>query len=125
MNKKVLAFIITRGGSRKRIEQLSKLLDDIDATAGYPYHMKVYFNGCEELPETSPSKGVGVIRCAENTGQHPPFNAALQQAIEGDYDYLLRLDDDVKFLTKRNWLRKLVDAAEAYAEEKGMALTPE
>lgn len=45
-----------------------------------------------------------------NRGQHLPFNEALTNADVGGYDFLLRIDEDVSFLTQR-WLAKMLDAA--------------
>jgi hypothetical protein len=47
----------------------------------------------------------------DNEGQHPPTNRAIDAALEGGYDYILRIDDDCKFLT-RKWLARMVEAAE-------------
>ena len=47
----------------------------------------------------------------ENLGQHVVMNQMIDRADNDGYDKLLRLDDDVKFATKR-WLFKLVEASE-------------
>jgi glycosyltransferase involved in cell wall biosynthesis len=52
-----------------------------------------------------------------NEGQHPPTNRAIARAIAEGYDYLLRVDDDVEWITKR-WLAKLVEAAVALGDDK-------
>jgi hypothetical protein len=56
-----------------------------------------------------------------NVGQHPPANTAIDKAIYEGYDYILRIDDDVEWLSKR-WLAKLVEASQKLGDK--MVLSP-
>jgi len=47
-----------------------------------------------------------------NVGQHVIMNMMIEKAKDEGYEFLLRLDDDCKFVTKR-WLAKLVDASKS------------
>jgi hypothetical protein len=67
----------------------------------------------------------GIINSFEvspvNEGQHPPSNRAIARALDEGYDYLLRVDDDVEWLSKR-WLAKLVEASVKLGDK--MVLSP-
>ena len=66
---------------------------------------------CLQLAEDNASLDLYTPIPRENSGQHRHTNFMINKADENGYDYLLRLDDDVKFLTK-GWLKRLVDIAE-------------
>jgi glycosyltransferase involved in cell wall biosynthesis len=113
----VLAFMISRAEDPKRLAMFQKTVEEAIATAGMDFDLVLW-------PMTSEAKAVANLLMDKypdqieihgfldgNVGQHVVMNSLIEHADDEDYDYLLRLDDDVKFLTKR-WLRKMVDAAE-------------
>jgi len=87
----------------------------MEETAGYPLYLYAHY-----LPPASEFYNVANapifhnscgLMYNENVGQHVIFNNMLMYAKECNYDYLLRLDDDCKFVTK-DWLKMMVEAAE-------------
>lgn len=44
----------------------------------------------------------------ENRGQHHAWAGALELARKGEYDFILRIDDDIEFKTEK-WLKKMID----------------
>lgn len=94
MSKRVLAFTITRSDSPTRKALLERTLEEGGDKAGYPLDWAVWDNS--EI----------------NRGQHVAFNHYLAKAVNEGYDYLLRVDDDVEFMSQR-WLAKMVEASEA------------
>jgi len=112
----VLAFMITRADTDARRTLLNDTIAEMYETAKYPFDLIVYVNTNDlqtvDLIETmAPEYGFTYRLFMENTGQHIPTNDAIKVADEGGYDYLLRVDDDVKFMTK-GWLDKLVKVAD-------------
>lgn len=89
---RVLAYTLYRGGSPQREELLKSTIKEGVEKAGYPVTWEVVDNA------------------TINYGQHLPFNAQLKRAHQEGYEHLLRVDDDVSFLTQR-WLAKMVEAA--------------
>jgi hypothetical protein len=88
--------------------------------AGHPFDWFVWTNGSQLAADICESaKRTGVIKSywasSVNRGQHLPTNEAIAQALGGDYDYILRIDDDVEWLTKR-WLVKLLEASQALGD---------
>lgn len=114
--KKVLGFLITRADTPTRIGLFCNTVTDALNTAGMDFDLVVHYwqdhilnavgGLCATLQKPIEAKGWD-----ENVGQHVVMNYMLNLAKEEGYEYLLRLDDDCKFLTKR-WLVKLVEAAE-------------
>lgn len=109
----VLAFTITRGGTPQRVERLQQTLDAGRTKAGMDFAWRTFDNSIV------------------NKGQHYWFNAALKEASIGGYDYLLRVDDDIDFLSQR-WLAKMVEEAVALGPQfivsptvKGLKAPPE
>jgi len=80
-------------------------------TAGYDFDWTLYINGdvqAASVADSALALGLvaGVVKSTVNVGQHVVTNSAIEAAVRGGYRYLLRLDDDVVFKTKR-WLAKL------------------
>lgn len=124
---KVYCYTITRANSADRCRLLLDTLTRGRDTAGHDFFWHVHINGREIM-----GKGMAescfaskIINSFEispvNEGQHPPANRAIAKAIYEDYDYLLRVDDDVEWLTKR-WLAKLIEASQKLGDK--MVLSP-
>lgn len=108
MNKKVLAFMITRANTEDRISMFKETLNDALETAGYKFDLHLHIQENDKL--ASEMSGLHELTFwPENVGQHPIMNEMISKAKEHKYDYLLRLDDDIQFLTKR-WLAKMIEA---------------
>jgi hypothetical protein len=123
---KILAYTITRAHTAARGKLLLETLTRGRETADHDFDWHVYCNGatlahsiCESAFATK------IINWAEyipvNEGQHPPSNRAIAKAIDEGYDYVLRIDDDVEWLSKR-WLAKLVEASHKLGDK--MVLSP-
>jgi hypothetical protein len=95
-------------------------------TAAHPFDWHVHVNGSDimGLRMVESCYASEIINSFEvsphNEGQHPPSNRAIAKAIK-DYDYLLRIDDDVEWLTKR-WLAKLIESSQKL--DDAMVLSP-
>lgn len=108
--------MISRAQEPKRLEMFEKTVREAIETAGKDFWLCLW-------PMTHEAKSVAERLAKEygqitvhgygdgNVGQHVVTNEMIKMADGQVYDYLLRLDDDVKFLTKR-WLAKMVEAAE-------------
>ena len=112
---KVLAFTVTRANTPQRATLLQNTITQGRRTAGMEFDWLVYCSGCSDSGKAVISAAVetGAAECAfdgPNVGQHVVWNMAVAEAKERGCDYLLRLDDDCEFLTKR-WLKKLVNAS--------------
>lgn len=115
MSVRILAYTITRASTQPRARLLLDTLTRGQDQAGLPFDWEVWVNGsplaadfCESAKNTGIIKGYHTY--PHNVGQHIPTNDAIHRALEGGYDYLLRIDDDVEWETKR-WLAKLVEAS--------------
>jgi glycosyltransferase involved in cell wall biosynthesis len=63
---------------------------------------------CTKLLHEPDGTGIQYLQMwEENRGQHHATNAALKLARERGYKWLLRIDDDVEFKTKR-WLKRML-----------------
>lgn len=117
MNKRIYAYTITRADTVARSRLLLDTLTRGRDTADYPFTWHVHVNGrgimAQSMVESCfVSKVIDSFEVSEyNEGQHPPANKAIAKAITENYDYILRTDDDVEWLSKR-WLAKLVEASE-------------
>ena len=124
---KVYCYTITRASTPDRARLLNNTLTLGRNTADYEFHWHVHCNGSGSLGEhiVESAKAVGVIDSytvsQDNEGQHPPANLAIKLALEEGYDYLLRVDDDVEWLSKR-WLVRLIEASQALGDK--LVLSP-
>lgn len=124
---KILVYTITRANTASRGRLLNATLTTGRETAGCDFHWHIYVNGRGTLAESiiEAAYSTRVINSyevsEENVGQHPHVNAAIAKAIDEGYDYLVRTDDDVEWLSKR-WLIKLVEAAQKIGDP--MILSP-
>lgn len=123
---KILAFTISRANTEARGKMFMQTIAQARDTAGYEFDWHIH---CEEgtlahdIAKTSKASGLIqiIVPYTRNVGQHIPFNSALEYAKQNGYDFLLRLDDDCEFLSKR-WLAKLIRISEKF-EHKAL-LTP-
>lgn len=112
----VLAFMISRAQDPKRLKMFESTVREAIETSGMDFDLILWpmtrqaLDVANKLQDEFPL--IDIHSYAEgNVGQHVVMNELIKIADEADYDYLLRLDDDVKFLTKR-WLVKMVEAAD-------------
>lgn len=123
----IYAFTVTRAATPERARLLQETITSARKTAGCEFEWNVWASGCSDVGKEvlSAAMNTGQIDrpwyCPDNVGQHLAWNEAYKQAVDGDYKYFLRIDDDCEFLTKR-WLKKLVDASEEL--EDTMILSP-
>jgi len=118
VNGKVFIYTITRANTPERARLLLETLTKGRDTCGYTnVHWHVHVNGRKILAESMTESCFvgGIINSYEvsetNEGQHIPANKLIAKAIEAGYDYIVRTDDDVEWLSKR-WLAKLVEASD-------------
>lgn len=119
--KRILAYTITRAATTPRARLLLNTLNRGVEQSGYRFDWYVWVNGsplAEGICESAKRTGLIATYTAYpvNVGQHTPTNEALTLALEGDYDAVVRIDDDVDWQTKR-WLAKLVEASTAFNDE--------
>ena len=119
----ILAFTVTHGD---RV-YLPSLVRKARGTAGTWFDWLVVLSGAsprqraeaDVLLNHPERRGIQhLVSWDENRGQHHAFAEALALARQGGYRWLLRLDDDCRFKTKR-WLKKLVEQTEALRERAG------
>lgn len=118
--KRVLAYTITRANTPQRSRLLLNTITHGVDQAGYKFDWHVFVNGNCLASDIALSASrarliTGTMGFPVNRGQHPPTNLAIKMALEGDYDYLLRIDDDVEWETKR-WLAKLIEVSESFED---------
>ena len=111
---KVAVFTITRAATPERLRLLQETLTLGNRTAGMDFDWYVYVSGGECASVLKAARDTKLVYgqriYSENVGQHVAWNDAFREAKRDRCDYLVRVDDDCEFLTKR-WLRKLVDAS--------------
>jgi len=90
---RVLAFTPYRGGTAHRLATLESTIKDGRDKAGHEFEWRVWDNA------------------KVNKGQHTVFNEALAEATTRGFDFLLRIDDDVSFLSQR-WMAKMLESAD-------------
>lgn len=105
---KVLGFMITRANTDARIKLLIQTGQQAVATAGMDFD--TVFHTWEPMARAVIGEAPMYKYWDHNVGQHVIMNYMIDKAKKEGYEYLLRLDDDCKFLTKR-YLVKLLDAA--------------
>lgn len=111
----VYAYMITRADTKERVDMFRKTVEEAIETAGMPFTLSLHILPGKALDVAAELnrkyEDVTAIAYAENVGQHVITNSAIDVCDKGGYTYLLRLDDDIKFLTKR-WLVKLTNAGD-------------
>jgi len=103
---RVLAFTVTHG-DRPFLADTIRLAR---GTAGYLVVLSGVSARQHAVAKAALEAEAGIqhlVAWPENRGQHHAFAEALALARQGGYRWLLRLDDDVRFKTKR-WLKKLI-----------------
>lgn len=88
---RVLAYTVTRLITPQRQEMWERTFNQGKDKAGVDFDWAVWDN------------------TKVNRGQHLPFNHFLEQAHREGYDELLRIDEDVEFMSQR-WLAKMLEA---------------
>lgn len=120
--KRVYLYTITRANTVERSRLLLETLTKGRDTADYEdMHWHVHVNGrgimAQGMVEACfASKVIDSFSISDtNEGQHPPANRAIKLAQDEGYDYIVRVDDDVEWLSKR-WLAKMVEASTKLAD---------
>lgn len=118
---KVLLWTVTRADTPERGKLLTNTLVEGAKHADHDFTWVLWTTRGtigEQVAETARSTGIlrDVYVWPHNKGQHVATNIAHQMAIDGNYDYVIRVDDDVEWPTKR-WLRKLVDASKKLGDK--------
>jgi len=116
--KRILCYTITRANTPQRARLLLDTITYGVDQAGVKFDWHIFVNGvclAGDICESTKKAGLitGYTQYGVNRGQHPPTNVAIKMAEEGDYDDLVRIDDDVEWETKR-WLAKLVEVSESF-----------
>src|SRR3990170_4446955 len=93
----VVIGMLTRNRARYLMESLAGVKIGM-ATTVCDSRLFVWNNGNETIPEQT--HGVG-----HNVGQHISMNRLIQEAVNLNADFFVRVDDDCVFKT-RNWLSK-------------------
>lgn len=106
----VNAFMITRADTAERLNMLRHTITDALAMAGMDFDLTVHTLTEEARKVVNEIEEISYVNWDDNVGQHVITNQEIERADTEGADFLLRLDDDVKFLSKR-WLYKMVEAA--------------
>lgn len=110
---RILAYTVTHGARR----YLPRLIPDARGTAGVWFDWLLVLSGADEEQHAAAKKlldkskfgGVQFVTAfKENRGQHWATKFAFELARDRQYDWLLRIDDDIQFRTKR-WLKKMIE----------------
>lgn len=114
----IYAFTPTRANTPARAQLLLRTLTEARNTAKHPFHWHLFAQedtlAADICRNALTSELIDELTLwPDNRGQHVAFNTALAGARTANATFLLRLDDDVEFIT-RGWLRKLVEAMAAF-----------
>jgi hypothetical protein len=131
---KVLIYTITHGSRR----HLNRLICSFTPILGYSnWEWLVILSGAdsEQIETASKLNNQGkihyLVNWEENRGQHHANKLAIDLAIQGNFPWILRIDDDVsyssvgilgKMLSRLEWLRR---ASKKRADEAGLAWVDE
>lgn len=112
------AFTVSRANTPSRAQALLSTLTVGRDTAKADFVWTLYTErGTLAANIGESALATRVIDCLvlwdDNKGQHVAFNEAHKRAKEAGAQFLLRIDDDVQWLTKR-WLAKLLEVNEAF-----------
>lgn len=119
--KKVLAFTVSRANTPERLRSLISTVTEGRDRARAPFHWILYCPQ-DSLAATFAQSAQAsalfdeVVVWPDNKGQHVAFNSAKDRAKEGGFDFLLRVDDDVEWLT-HGWLAKLLHASSLFDDK--------
>ncbi len=122
MNKTIFAFTVTRAETSERALLLQNTIYAARKTAGMDFTWCIWSSGIKGAAISVVESALAtktvqeVYHKRENIGQHVAWNEAFKLALDGDYDYFLRIDDDCEFPTKR-WLAKLVRASVTFDDK--------
>lgn len=111
---RVLIYTVSRANTPQEVERALTSLQRGRDWAGMEHEWILWANAAGILEAAKwvwqgPVRGDG-----ENKGQHIPLRTILDEVMS-QYDFIVRVDDDVTWLTK-NWLKKLVGAAHTIHE---------
>jgi len=127
---KVAIFTITYG----RLDYTKRTIKSLEDSTAVPYHHFIYDNGStdeteewldieflgpnfksleklKEVPEKGKwyhNAGNHVYLSADNKGITIASNGCIDEIMKGDYQIVIKIDNDVEFLTKR-WLEDFID----------------
>lgn len=107
---KILAFTPTHG----RLRKFPQTYKQARGKAGIWFDWAVFAGSvqpdyAEYLQSLVAPEGLQHLTIwPENRGQHHAWTEALELARKGEYDFILRIDDDIEFKTER-WLKKMVE----------------
>jgi hypothetical protein len=114
---KVLVYTVTRCNTPERARLLASTITSGRDTAGMDFDWHCY--------TSSDTLGANVLESAlsidqiqrlelwpHNKGQHVANNDAVAHALSHDYTHVIRIDDDVEWISKR-WMARLVEASVA------------
>jgi hypothetical protein len=112
---KILVYTVTRCNTPERARLLASTITVGRDTAGCDFDWHCHTTrdtlGANVLESAF---AIGQIQRLElwprNMGQHVANNAAVHTALTDDYTHLVRVDDDVEWISKR-WLARLVEAS--------------
>lgn len=133
-NARVLIYTVTRADTPARMKAAAESLLRGQKTAGFPHEWVLYANSWQMHEWGAWQWRNGrMMGTGENVGQHVALQDVLMHATGSDtcrerlmghrcefapklhmckprYDFIIKVDDDVEWMT-RNWLRKLIIAA--------------
>src|SRR3990172_5759977 len=107
---RVLIYTVSRADTTSRVVRALDSLREGQATTGYEHEWVLWCNSPQLLEATKLGWLHGQVRSyngGENVGQHVALGEVLKYARELHYDFIVKVDDDLEWMTK-GWLRKLV-----------------
>lgn len=133
---RVLAYTTTRATTPQRRTLLEATIREGRGRAGYDFEWSVWDYSqdtatCDLLTQLFDEHLISHPYHGANEGQHVAFNHHLRLAHQQGYEYLLRVDDDVEWMSQR-WLAKMMEAATKLGPQfilsptiKGLNMPPE
>lgn len=117
---RVLVYTVSRASTTAQVKRALDSLNLARQTAGHDHDWILWCNS----PQIAAASTWGWVdgqvwnKSGENKGQHIALAEVLTYARAQGYNYILKVDDDLNWQTKR-WLRKLVDTAETVFKFSG------
>lgn len=108
---RVLVYTVSRASTPAQLDRAFKSLLDGQQTTGYAHEWILWANSPElaEMAKWVWTNGQLWNPSGLNTGQHVALRDVLVYAREYNYDYVVKVDDDLVWQS-RGWLRKLIRA---------------
>lgn len=112
---KVLAYTVTRCNTAERARLLASTITIGRDTAGIDFDWHCYTTrdtlGAHVLDSAFAIRQIQRLELwPHNKGQHVATNDATNIALRDDYTHLVRIDDDVEWVSKR-WLARMIEAS--------------